>query len=180
MKVITVFGSSRVRPGDADYEASVIVGQKLAQAGYAVMTGGYYGVMEAISKGANEIGGHVIGVTTDQIGKRYDLQPNSYLNEVVNFAELRDRLLYMVQKADGYVAMPGGVGTLHEIAETWELMRIGGAETRPFVCYGTLWETVIRALQESPYLGEGYEGMLSIAHTPDDLINYFMRESDKA
>jgi len=170
MKIITVYGSSKVRPGDKDYEASVEVGRKLAEAGYAVMTGGYYGVMEAISKGAESADGHVVGVVTDQIGKRYDLEPNAYVKELVNYTELRDRLLYMVQKADGYIAMPGGVGTLHEIAETWELMRIGGVPTRPFVCYGDLWETVIHALQGSPYLGDGYEGMLSIAHSPDEVI----------
>lgn len=171
MKTITVYGSAKIRPGDDAYEASVIVGRKLAEAGYAVMTGGYYGVMEAISKGANEAGGHVIGATTDQIGKRYNLEPNAYVKEVVHYTELRDRLLYMVQKADGYLAMPGGVGTLHEIAETWELMRINGVPKRPFVCYGSLWETVIHALQRSPYLGEGYEGMLSIAHTPDQVVD---------
>jgi uncharacterized protein (TIGR00730 family) len=170
MKIISVYGSAKVRPGDADYELAVAVGQKLAEAGYTVMTGGYYGAMEAISKGAHSTGGHVIGVITDQIGKRYNLEPNAYVKEVINYAELRDRLQYMVHKADGYVAMPGGVGTLHEIAETWELMRIGGTKTRPFVCYGPLWETVIHALQGSPYLGEGYEGMINIAHSPDEVI----------
>lgn len=170
MKIITVYGSSKVRPGDDDYEASIIVGQKLAEAGYTVMTGGYYGVMEAVSKGAHDAGGHVIGAITDQIGKRYNQEPNAYVKEVVNYPELRDRLLHMVLKADGYVAMPGGVGTLHEIAETWELMRIGGIPSRPFVCYGPLWKTVIHAIQGSPYLGDGYEGMLSIAQTPDDVV----------
>ena len=57
MKTISVFGSSRVNPGDEDYEAAVAVGAALAQAGYAVMTGGYSGIMEAASKGANEAGG---------------------------------------------------------------------------------------------------------------------------
>lgn len=173
MKIIAVYGSAKVRPGDSVYEASVEVGQKLAQAGYAVMTGGYYGVMEAISKGAYDAGGHVIGVVTDQIGKRYNLEPNAYIKELVSYSELRDRLLYMVQKADGYVAMPGGVGTLHEIAETWELMRIGGVATRPFACYGDVWETIIHTLQGSPYLGEGYQGMLTVVHTPDDVIQTF-------
>jgi len=170
MKIITVYGSSKVRPGDNDYEASLLVGRKLAEAGYAVMTGGYYGVMEAISKGAHEAGGHVIGAITDQIGKRYNLKPNPYVKEVINYPKLRDRILHMIEKADGYVAMPGGVGTLHEIAETWELMRVGGAPVRPFVCYGTLWKTVIDALHDSPYLGDGYEGMLSVVQTPEDVI----------
>ena len=170
MKTITVYGSARIRPGDADYDISVIVGHKLAEAGYAVMTGGYNGVMEAISKGAHEAGGHVIGVTTDQIGKQYNVVPNTYIDEVINYAELRDRLLYMVLNADGYIAMPGGVGTLHEIAETWELMRINGMPKRPFMCYGAQWETVIRTLQRSPYLGDEYDDMLTIVHTPDQAI----------
>ena len=170
MKIITVYGSAKIRPGDVDYEASVIVGRRLAEAGYTVMTGGYNGAMEAISKGAHQAGGHVIGVTTDQIGKQYNIEPNAYIKEVINYTELRDRLLYMVQKADGYLAMPGGVGTLHEIAETWELMRINGVPKRPFVCYGPLWETIIHALQSSPYLSEDYHGLLSVAHTADQVI----------
>ena len=166
MKIVTVYGSSQIRPEDAIYQSAVAIGRGLAEAGLAVMTGGYYGIMEAVSKGANEAGGHVIGVTTDQIGQRYHLRPNSYIKEIVHYEELRDRLLYMVEKADAYLAMPGGVGTLHEIAETWELMRIGGIPARPFVCYGRLWQKLVQALQDSPYLGSGYENMIGIVHSP--------------
>ena len=175
MKIITVYGSSQVRPGDDIYQSAVTIGRGLARAGRAVMTGGYYGIMEAVSKGVSEAGGHVIGVTTDQIGKRYQLQPNAYNKEIVHYAELRDRLLYMVEKADAYLAMPGGVGTLHEIAETWELMRIGGIPTRPFVCYGSLWQELVQALRDSPYLGSGYENMISIAHQPAAVIEHLTR-----
>lgn len=170
MKIITVYGSSQVRPQEPIYQSAVAIGRGLAEAGWTVMTGGYYGMMEAISKGADEAGGHVIGVTTDQIGKRYQLKPNVYIKEIIHYQELRDRLLYMVENANAYLAMPGGVGTLHEIAETWELMRIGGIPTRPFVCYGSLWQGLVRALQASPYLGKGYEGMISIAHTPAEVM----------
>ena len=136
MKTITVFGSSQVRPNDPLYDTAVDIGAGLAQAGFKVMTGGYYGMMEAVSKGARQADGHVIGVTADQIGKRYDLQPNAFNCEIVHFADLRDRLWYMVENADAYLAMPGGTGTLHEIAETWELMRIGAIPVRPFICFG--------------------------------------------
>ena len=172
MKIITVYGSSQVRPEDCIYQSAVTIGRGLAEAGWTVMTGGYHGIMEAISKGANEAGGHVIGVTTDQIGKRYQLKPNVYIKEIIHYQELRDRLLYMVENADAYLAMPGGVGTLHEIAETWELMRIGGIPTRPFICYGSLWQGLVRALQDSPYLGNGYEGMISIAHAPTEVMEH--------
>ena len=173
MKTITVYGSSQVRPHQPEYEDAVTIGRALAQAGFAVMSGGYLGIMEAISKGANLAGGHVIGVTTDQIGLQFDVNPNAYLDEIVNFADLRDRLLYMVEHTDGYLAMPGGIGTLHEIAETWELMRIGGVPRRPFVCYGSLWATVIGELENSPYLGDGYHGMIEFAHCPDEALSAF-------
>ncbi|MYD10799.1 MAG: LOG family protein [Chloroflexi bacterium] len=170
MKTITVYGSSQVRPQQPEYEDAAAIGRALARAGYAVMSGGYYGVMEAVSKGAKSAGGRVIGVTTDQIGLQFNVEPNAYLDEIVNFADLRDRLLYMVEHADGYLAMPGGIGTLHEIAETWELMRIGGVPRRPFVCYGELWATVIGELENSAYLGDGYHGMIEIALCPDEAL----------
>ena len=170
MRTITVFGSSQVRRDDPLYETAIEIGRGLAEAKNAVMTGGYYGLMEAISKGAHQAGGKVIGVTTDQIGERYNLEPNAFNSELVNFATLRNRLSYMVQNADAYLAMPGGTGTLHEIAETWELMRIGGIPQRPFVCYGGLWEGILHALQESPFLGDGYSGMIAIAHRPADVL----------
>ncbi len=170
MKIITVFGSSQVRPRQPDYEDALTIGRALAQSGYAVMSGGYYGVMEAVSKGARAGGGHVIGVTTDQIGLQFNVEPNVYNSEVVNFADLRDRLLYMVENADAYLAMPGGIGTLHEIAETWELMRIGGVPRRPFVCYGSLWATIIGELENSAYLADGYQGMIKFAQRPNEAL----------
>ncbi|MDE2952085.1 MAG: LOG family protein [Chloroflexota bacterium] len=170
MKTITVFGSSQVRPDQPLYDTAVEIGAGLARAGYKVMTGGYYGMMEAVSKGARQADGHVIGVTTDQIGKRFNVEPNAYNCEIVHFADLRDRLLYMVEQADAYLAMPGGTGTLHEIAETWELMRIGGIPDRPFICFGGLWQGIIAALQASPYLGAGYQGMITIARTREEVF----------
>ena len=173
MPTITIFGSAQIRPEDADYQAAVEIGQGLARSGYAVMSGGYYGIMEAVSKGARACGGHVIGVTTDQIGLRFKIKPNAHNSEIVNFADLRDRLLYMVERADGYLAMPGGIGTLHEIAETWELMRIGGVPRRPFVCYGQMWAEIIGRLETSPYLGDGYHGMITLVKDPAAALEIF-------
>ena len=173
MRTITVFGSSQIQPDDADYQATVAIGQGLARKGFTVMSGGYYGVMEAVSKGARACGGHVIGVTTDQIGLQFNIKPNAYNSEIVNFADLRDRLLYMVEEADGYLAMPGGIGTLHEIAETWELMRIGGLPRRPFVCYGPMWAEVVGRLETSPYLADGYHGMITLVQDPAAALDIF-------
>lgn len=173
MKTITVYGSSQVQPHDAVYQDALRIGAGLARAGFAVMSGGYRGVMEAVSKGARQAGGRVIGVTTDQIGLQFNVQPNSYLDEVINYVDLRDRLLHMVEHADGYLAMPGGIGTLHEIAETWELMRVGGVARRPFVCHGPMWAEIIALMESSPYLGDGYHGMIRIARRPEDVLDIF-------
>ena len=173
MKTVTVYGSSQVGPGDKDYRDAVAIGEALAKAGCTVMSGGYFGVMEAVSKGANSAGGRVIGVTTDQISLQFNVQPNRFLDEIINYADLRDRLLHMVENADGYLAMPGGIGTLHEIAETWELMRIGGIARRPFVCYGSMWAEVIAIMEGSPYLGPGYHGMITIARDVRTVIDAF-------
>lgn len=170
MKKVAVFGSAKVMPGSADYDESVELGRLLAEAGFTVITGGFYGVMEAVSKGAHEVGGHVIGVTTDQVSLLYKLQANVFVKEVVNYPELRDRLLYMVLEADAYVAMPGGVGTLHEIAETWELMRLGGIPRRPFVCYGEIWSRVVQTLLDSPYLSDGYSDVIKLVNQPQDVV----------
>lgn len=175
MKTVTVYGSSQVGPGDKDYRDAVAIGEALARAGCAIMSGGYFGVMEAVSMGAKRAGGRVIGVTTDQIGIQFNVQPNGYLDEIVNYADLRDRLLHMVENADGYLAMPGGIGTLHEIAETWELMRIGGVARRPFVCYGPMWAEIIRIMEGSPYLGDGYQGMITLAQDLPSVIEAFSR-----
>ena len=173
MKTVTVFGSSQVGLGDKVYLDAVAIGEALAKAGCTVMSGGYFGVMEAVSKGAKRAGGRVIGVTTDQISLQFDVQPNRYLDEIVNYADLRDRLLHMVEHADGYLAMPGGIGTLHEIAETWELMRIGGVARRPFVCYGPMWAEIIAIMEGSPLLGQGYHGMITIARDLPAVIDAF-------
>ena len=91
MPTITIYGSSQAGPDDAAYQAAESIARGLALKGYAVMSGGYLGVMEAVSKGARAGGGRVIGVTTNQIGDQFNLKPNAYLDEIVNFPDLRDR-----------------------------------------------------------------------------------------
>ncbi len=172
MKTITVFGSSQVAPGDSVYDEAEAIGRSLAEAGFAVMSGGYRGVMEAVSKGAQAAGGHVIGVTTDQIGLRFNIRANRYLDETHHYTDLRDRLLHMVEHANGYLAMPGGIGTLHEIAETWELLRIGVLPRRPFVVYGDMWSRLITQLQATRFMpGSVNERYIATAQRPDDALD---------
>lgn len=170
-KQISVFGSSMVPEGSADYTASQEVGAALAKAGYTVMTGGYGGVMEAASRGAHDADGHVIGVTCDQIQMiRPGVQPNAWVKEIVNHEKLDDRLDYLIKQAQGYVIMPGGIGTLNELILAWEYMRVKEIPTRPLICYGDIWERTLRAFMDDRYVPRRHQDMVTFARTPQDVI----------
>jgi uncharacterized protein (TIGR00730 family) len=171
MTTIAVFGSSMVKPGDADYAAAEAVGKALAQAGCAVMTGGYAGIMEAASKGAGEAGGHVIGVTTEQIkALRPESNANRWVIDNSHYPTLGERLDHLIRKADGYVIMPGGVGTLNELALTWEYMRVRDIPVRPIICYGGMWQHVIETFMDDRYVPAHHQTMIDFAHTPDEVV----------
>jgi uncharacterized protein (TIGR00725 family) len=114
----------------------------LAQAGHTVLTGGYIGTMEAVSKGANEAGGHVIGVTCNQIEHWRPVKVNSWVKEEWARETLMDRLQDLIQGCDAAIALPGGPGTLTEISLTWNLMIIGAMPAKPLILVGQGWQSV--------------------------------------
>ena len=115
MKVISVFGSSRPEPGDPDYQLAHDLGRQLAEAGFAVATGGYIGTMTAVSQGAAAVGGHAIGVTCDEIEAWRTVGPNEWITQEVRYRTLWERVYHLVTQNDGIIALPGGVGTLAEV-----------------------------------------------------------------
>ncbi len=147
---VTVFGGSR--PGPADYDQAYRLGQLLGAAGHAVLTGGYIGVMEAVSRGAVEAGGHVIGVTCAEIENWRPVKPNAWVKEERRFACLRDRLFALIEGCDAAIALPGGPGTLAEIAMMWNHLLAGSIQPRPLILVGPGWQAVIDALYA--HLGE--------------------------
>ncbi len=167
---ISVFGSSMVTPGDADYAAAVAVGAALARAGYAVMSGGYGGIMEASSRGASEAGGHVIGVTTEQLDELREVRVNAWVAEHRVYPRLADRLNHLVREANGYVVMPGGVGTLGELTLAWEYMRVREIPLRPLLCYGDLWRTVLAPFLDDRYVPPSHQAMVTFVNTPDQIV----------
>jgi uncharacterized protein (TIGR00730 family) len=150
-KVAAVFGGSQTAPGSPVYEAARLLGGELARAGWTVMTGGYAGVMEAASRGAAEAGGQVVGVTCERIEAfRPGLRPNAWVKEEVKYATLRDRLYHLVEHCDAAIALPGGVGTLSEVALTWSLLQTGEISRKPLVVVGRAWaETVATFVREA-------------------------------
>lgn len=140
--IITVFGSSRPAPGSQAYETAQQLGQALAHAGFAVATGGYGGTMEGISRGAREAGGKTIGVTAEA----FESPANAWVEEELRVKTWQDRLLKLVELGSGYVVLPGGTGTLVELAVVWEWISKGFLPNRPVIILGDFWQPVINAL----------------------------------
>lgn len=171
MKIVAVFGSALPTPAHPVYQESVAVGRLLAQAGYAVMTGGYNGVMTAASQGAYEAGGTTIGVTCLPFERQRGSKPNPYLTEVRPFETLREGLEHLVLTPHAFVVMPGGLGTLNEMVFAAELMRAGDIPRRSTVCYGSFWRPIIDITSQSEYMH--HEGWMHVrfADTPEAVVD---------
>ncbi len=138
---VTVFGSSRPQPGDSSYAEAQELGKILAQRGHTVLTGGYMGTMEAVSRGAAEAGGHVIGVTCSDIEKWRPTGANQWVKEEIRETTLTNRILGLIEHCDAALALPGGPGTLTEISTMWNLTIIQAIHRRPLILIGGGWQT---------------------------------------
>ncbi len=167
--IAVVFGSNSPLDGETDYNAARELGCLLAQAGYVVATGGYFGTMEATSRGAKEAGGHVIGVTTSLFDE-VRLHPNAYLDEEIKFPTLFQRLHHLVTMADVWIALPGGIGTLSEVALTWSLMQTGEMKPQPFVLVGDMWRKTIGEFSNDYYVRPQYRELLRYADDVHQVI----------
>ncbi|HVB08087.1 MAG TPA: LOG family protein [Candidatus Acidoferrales bacterium] len=172
-KVITVFGSSRPREGDSHYALARNLGAALAARGFIVCSGGYGGVMEAASRGAKESGGQTLAVTAEFFRAR----ANRWVDEEVRVATWQKRLFELVRRGSGYVACPGGTGTLVELAVVWEMINKRVMRDKPFVALGDFWRPIIERVREVEIghpstWGESAERLIHFAHEPSHAADY--------
>ena len=146
VKKITVFGGSAPKAGEAAYDNALLLGKLLGEAGYTVLTGGYMGTMEAISRGANEAGSHVIGITCKEIEAWRDAKANPWVIEEIKVNTLKKRLYALIEGCDAALALPGGVGTLTEIATMWNQMQTDVIPERPLVLVGPGWHNTFEQM----------------------------------
>ncbi|WP_299027240.1 LOG family protein [uncultured Thermanaerothrix sp.] len=145
---IAVFGSARPQPGQPDYEIAYHLGRLIGQGGHILMTGGYMGTMEAASRGAAEAGGHVIGVTCEEIERWRPTGANRWVAEEVRMRTLVERIAFLIRESDAAIALPGGAGTLAEISLFWNHLIIQAIPPKPLVLIGTAWQSVFQSLFE--------------------------------
>jgi uncharacterized protein (TIGR00730 family) len=162
---VSVFGGSQPQPGSPAYSEALELGKLLAQAGHTVLTGGYIGTMEAVSRGAAEAGGHVVGVTCAEIEAWRPVKPNAWVQEQRHFETLQERLNELVHACEAAIALPGGPGTLTEIAFTWNLMIVNALPVKPLILEGAGWKSVIDSLFNSfqEYIPQNQRNLLQFA-----------------
>jgi uncharacterized protein (TIGR00725 family) len=162
---VSIFGGSKPQPGSSAYEEARQLGELLAQRGHTVLTGGYIGTMEAVSRGAAEAGGHVIGVTCGEIERWRDVGVNRWVKEEWRKQTLVERLQVLIRECDAAIALSGGPGTLTEISLMWNLMIVESMRRRPLVLVGDGWQSVFDQLFKTfdVYIPAGQRDLVSFA-----------------
>jgi len=143
-RTITVFGSSRPRDNDPDYREALLLGRRLAEAGFSICSGGYGGVMEAVSRGAKDAGAKTYGVTAEF----FERKANQWIDEEIRMQTWQERLFELVRRADGFVACKGGTGTLVELAVVWEMLNKSVIAGKPMVVLGDFWTPILERVRE--------------------------------
>jgi len=140
-KTVTIFGTGRAKPGDIAYTLAYRVGALLAQAGFTIANGGYGGTMLAAAKGAAEAGGNIIGVTCSAFR---DSKANEYISREIVTDSFDERLDTLLKLGQAYVVLPGGTGTLLELAKVWELKNKGFLNAdKPIILVGGFWQPLL-------------------------------------
>jgi uncharacterized protein (TIGR00730 family) len=143
-KIITIFGTSRARPGDKMFTLAHEAGKCLAQAGFTIANGGYGGTMLAAAKGAAEAGGEIIGVTCSAFKSS---KANEYVTREIVTDSLDERLDTLVKLGQAYIVLQGGTGTLLELAKVWELKNKGFLNAdKPIILLGGFWEPLVELI----------------------------------
>jgi uncharacterized protein (TIGR00730 family) len=133
---VSIFGSARIPPGDPRYELAREIGRRLGEAGFAVITGGGPGLMEAANRGAADAGACSIGLN---IELPFEQQANGHQDIALQFHYFFTRKVMFVRYANAFVVLPGGFGTLDELFEALVLVQTRKIRSFPVVLVGTAW-----------------------------------------
>ena len=175
---VTIYGSARLQEGHPHYELARRTGAALARAGFAVITGGGPGIMEAANRGAKEAGGPSLGFN---IVLPHEQGLNPYVDRSLSFEYFFVRKLMLRRYSQGFVLMPGGLGTLDEIFETATLIQCGKLERFPLVLMGVdYWQPIADSIKQvmlaSGTVGEG-EIEFFRTDSPDEAVAHLRKNA---
>ncbi|MGK2850036.1 MAG: TIGR00730 family Rossman fold protein [Candidatus Limnocylindrales bacterium] len=169
---VTVFGSARTGEGTPTYDLARTIGRKLAESGFAVITGGGPGTMEAANRGCREGGGLSVGCN---IELPHEQSLNAYVDLGVEFRYFFARKVMFVKYAVGFVILPGGFGTLDELFESLTLIQTGKVRHFPVILVGSaywsgLLDWIRGTLLEAGTISPGDEGLFAVTDDPDEVV----------
>jgi uncharacterized protein (TIGR00730 family) len=164
--LIGVFGSARISPADPRYEDAREVGARLARDGFAVATGGYGGLMAAVSRGAAEAGGHVIGLPMRPWAGR---DPNPWVAETHWSDDIFERLRHF-HACDALLALPGGLGTLSEVTLAWAGLGTDPEITPPLLLLGSVWAEIYEQLRRLLVVDDQDFTLVHLVATPEEVV----------
>ena len=167
-KTITVFGSSRPVEGEEEFNTAYNLGKLLAPKGFNICTGGYQGIMNAVSKGAIEAGAEAIGVTVDG----WSAVPSKYLTKEIKCSNLNKRLEKLIESGDAYVILQGGTGTLVELALVWELVNKKILNAKPIVSHSTMWKEIAKIIDKQLIIEKRVTGLVKNFATVEEIAEY--------
>lgn len=164
---LAAFGSSRIGEDEPVYRDVSALSKSIALSGWNGMTGGHQGMMAAFSEGIHAGGGHIRGITLE----RFPTPPDNTFSEEVRAADFFDRMGRMIEQSDAWLVLPGGLGTLAELAMTWDLIAIRVLEPRPLLLYGEMWEPVVEVLHKQLILSADRAfDSIRICHTHAEVL----------
>jgi uncharacterized protein (TIGR00730 family) len=172
-KLIGIFGGRHPVPGDPEYAEALRLGTLLVGAGYGVISGGYSGVMEAVSRGASEAGGTAVGVTMDIFG---GLNPNPFLTREIRTRNFFERLNVLTEYSDGFIAVRGGMGTLTEVSLVWNMLQTRTLGQKPVILLGNYWKCMLQYVAEHLVISRQDLDLLAYAGTPEEAIGFLTSE----
>lgn len=178
----SIFGSARFKPGDKYYKEAEELASKLAKKGFAVITGGGPGIMEAANVGAFKVGGKSVGLN---IQLPFEQKLNPYTTESLNFDFFFSRKVMLAFASEVYIYFPGGFGTLDEFCELLTLIQTKKIERIPIVLYGKdFWDPLVdffRTHMDKKFHTISKEDLdlFQVVDTTDEAMKYILKNVDK-
>lgn len=168
---VGVLGSARIEPPDPRHAAAVDVGRRLGAAGFDVVTGGYGGLMAAVSEGASSAGARVVGLP---MRGWPELTVNRWVTQSIEADDFFERLRELA-RCDALVALDGGVGTLAEVSVTWANLQTDAQVTPPLLLVGRMWADLLPVLRRSLVVGDRDLELLRVVIDPAGLVDEIRR-----
>lgn len=172
---VSIFGSARIPPDTLYYNLAVDVAHHISQKGFAIITGGGPGIMEAANKGAQEARGHSCGLAIDL---PFETEPNRFIDPKyrLNFRYFFVRKVMFIRYAQGYVFLPGGFGTLDELFEALTLIQTKKIKAFPIYLMGKeYWVEMLKWIKETMLshgcISEGDFQLFQITDDPEEVAN---------